>query len=268
MFPVNAQPFERTIGIMTKFWEAGRVKTRLAQSMLDYPDRLARWTHGHDGRPAEARQDAAARARLLALSARLHERFVVQLLDELQDCGDERQLVGTPPPTFNTMRAIAGPNWQVVDQGPGNLGDRMKRWFAAKSDIEGNKAASVLIGSDCPLLSRSDLDGTWDLLSEHDIVLGPAIDGGYYLIGIAGCPRPEKLSMVFDDIAWSTSTVLEQTIEAIEKLGWSLAMLPPRRDVDCAEDLAALLDSFPHRRSESLDRFYADLIRLLNSVPT
>lgn len=270
MFPAKGHRFERTIGIMTKFWEPGRVKTRLAQSMLDQPQRLDEWTNGHSGWRADAGQVVDLHARSLTLSARLHERFVVQLLDELQDCGDTRQLVGAPEEALTKMSAIAGPKWRVMHQGGGSLGDRMKRWFASTlvRSERGNESVAVLIGSDCPLLGQSDLDGTWALLDDHDIVLGPALDGGYYLIAIAGCHRPEDLARIFDDISWSTETVLEQTIQSIERLGWSLAMLPSRRDVDTADDLAELLASFPPRRSDSVDRFREDLIHILNSPST
>ncbi|TWT92501.1 TIGR04282 family arsenosugar biosynthesis glycosyltransferase [Neorhodopirellula pilleata] len=272
MFPANAERFETTIGIMAKYWEPGRVKTRLAQSLLVCPEALQECTDVHFLGLLGARRGLDVRTQLLTVSARLHERFVVQLLNELQDSGDTRELVGSPKEALVGMGAIAGPKWRVVDQGTGNLGDRMKRWFTTKMDKRGTgqrrEAAAVLIGSDCPLLSHGDLEGTWDLLGDHDIVLGPAFDGGYYLIGIAGDRRPEELATVFDDVAWSTETVLNQTIDAIESLGWSLAMLTPKRDVDSAEDLAELLTSFPSRRSDSVDQFREDLIRILNFPST
>ena len=251
---------------MTKFWAPGRVKTRLARSMLDHPIWVERWTNRHRPPCGGSNQIEDPEARSLTIAARLHERFVRQLLDELQDSGDFRELVGTPKEAFAIMRAIAGPNWQLVDQGTGNLGDRMRRWFSAKVAM-GNgihESAAILIGSDCPLLDRNDIEDTWDLLDGHDIVLGPAVDGGYYLIAIAGWQRPEDIATVFDGIDWSTETVLEQTLEAVQKLGWSLATLPQRRDVDTSEDLAALLEAFPPSGSGLTDRFRDDLICILD----
>lgn len=261
----------RTLGIMTKYWDAGRVKTRLAQSLVARPECLSVWAnHSTDRNQSESESHSQQ------IAARLHERFVRQLLGELGFCGDRRELIGAPREALTVFEEIVGSNWAVVDQGDGDLGDRMKRWFLchvvqAEKDSPNN---AIMIGSDCPMLSGKDLDDAWESLNDHDIVLGKAADGGYYLIGMTGGASARSVGSVFDGIAWSTDAVFEQTVSIVKNLGWRLAVLPERRDIDEVEDLAALLGSLTnengdarHDASEypSGGLFRDELIRILNS---
>ena len=91
---------------------------------------------------------------------------------------------------------------------------------------------AILTGTDLPTLVASHLKQAIDELSTHDIVLGPTLDGGYYLIGLRR-PTPE----LFEGISWSTATVLEETRKKASALGLSEALLPSLRDLDDVEDL-------------------------------
>lgn len=114
----------------------------------------------------------------------------------------------------------------------GDLGYRMAEAFAA-AFAEGAKQV-VIIGTDCPGLRASHLIGALTHLGEADLVLGPATDGGYYLLGLrAPCAK------LFERKAWSTATVLADTLADAQRLGLRVALLPPLRDVDDAADLAA-----------------------------
>jgi glycosyltransferase A (GT-A) superfamily protein (DUF2064 family) len=93
-----------------------------------------------------------------------------------------------------------------------------------------------LIGSDLPPVPLRTLDAAYAALSgARDIVLGPAADGGYYLVGM-GQLAPE----LFRDMRWSRSDVLERTLERVRCAGLSYALLPPWFDVDAPEDIARL----------------------------
>ena len=112
-----------------------------------------------------------------------------------------------------------------------DLGDRMRHAFARALKIY---RAVILIGSDCPVLTAGDLKQARQALQNNDIVLGPARDGGYYLIGL--CKNSRAL---FEGIAWGQATVFRQTRGRIKALGWRLGILTERWDVD---DLDSLQD--------------------------
>lgn len=91
----------------------------------------------------------------------------------------------------------------------------------------------IVIGSDCPGLDAAHLDAAFGRLGEHDVVLGPAGDGGYYLIGMSA-PQPDLLH----DVPWGTGQVLAITARKAEALGLRVALLPVLSDVDEAADIA------------------------------
>jgi rSAM/selenodomain-associated transferase 1 len=129
------------------------------------------------------------------------------------------------------MQDWLGPNWTYVAQGTGDLGDRLMRSLQAACEIGATRI--VIIGTDCPELDADLLHQAFALLTQHDLVLGPALDGGYYLIGVRQF-WPE----LFQHIAWSTAAVLQQTLAIGQQLGLQIALLPQRSDVDYPDDLA------------------------------
>jgi rSAM/selenodomain-associated transferase 1 len=114
-------------------------------------------------------------------------------------------------------------------QAQGALGARMAATFLRHFG-EGARRV-VLIGSDCPGVDSSLVSAALAQLDEHDLVIGPAHDGGYYLIGL-----PRAVPELFRGIAWSTGTVFNQTLAHAGRLGLRPALLPPLRDVDTASD--------------------------------
>jgi rSAM/selenodomain-associated transferase 1 len=122
-------------------------------------------------------------------------------------------------------------NLTVRCQQAGDLGQRMTAAFAAAFAAGATKVA--IIGTDCPGLRAAHLAEAFSLLNEHEVVLGPATDGGYYLLGLRQ-PLPE----LFQNKAWSTASVLADTLADAQRLGKRVALLPELHDVDTAEDLA------------------------------
>ena len=97
---------------------------------------------------------------------------------------------------------------------------------------------AVIIGSDCPLLSSTILKESFNAIDTHDVVLGPAMDGGYYLLGCRNLVNP-----LFNEILWSTPYVLEQTIEKIIAANLTYHLLAPLTDIDTEEDWNRYKDS-------------------------
>ncbi|MBD2430241.1 MULTISPECIES: TIGR04282 family arsenosugar biosynthesis glycosyltransferase [Fischerella] len=127
-------------------------------------------------------------------------------------------------------------NWLGTDliyqsQGEGDLGKRMTRSLLDAFDAGARQA--VIIGTDCPSVNAQILTQAFAELQQCDIVLGPAIDGGYYLIGL------QRLFLeLFVDIDWGTCQVLQQTVAICHQLNLSVAYLPSLADVDRPEDLS------------------------------
>jgi rSAM/selenodomain-associated transferase 1 len=113
------------------------------------------------------------------------------------------------------------------------LGDRLamalsERFFFHRAE------KIVAIGVDDPRLSRQTIDHAFDLLESCDWVLGPAVDGGYYLIG---CRAASFNSEAFTDIPWGSASVVQMTIDRIRQWANTVALLPLRYDIDVLDDL-------------------------------
>lgn len=124
------------------------------------------------------------------------------------------------------------PGEELQPQSEGDLGQRMARAFA-DAFADGARRV-VLIGTDTPRVSEAHVCRALTLLDEAELVLGPAEDGGYYLIGLMR-PRPE----LFAGMAWSTPSVFAATLERAAQLGLSVRLLEPLADVDTLEDVRA-----------------------------
>lgn len=122
-----------------------------------------------------------------------------------------------------------GYTWQP--QPPGDLGGKMQRAFTRA--FTAGAASVVIIGTDCPGLTYAFLSQAFELLTTHDVVVGPAADGGYYLLGMKAL-HPD----LFQNKAWSTASVLPDTLADAARLGLHVARLPTMHDVDTADDLA------------------------------
>lgn len=144
-------------------------------------------------------------------------------------------LAVSPPRAVPAMAALAPAGTRLIAQSGGDLGARMAH-LVARLLGEGHGAA-LLIGSDLPTLPSAYLSEAARALAEGaaDVVLGPAEDGGYYLIGLA---RPAPA--LFERIAWSTDRVLESTRARARGLGLREYLLPPWYDVDTPADLDRL----------------------------
>jgi hypothetical protein len=149
--------------------------------------------------------------------------------------GDEydRVVVFDPPSAGATIGEWLGLTAAaLLPQPTGDIGARMERAFDELFRRGARRVA--LVGTDVPALSYEDVRDALESLDEHDVALGPATDGGYYLIALKG-PAPE----LFREIRWSSGEVLAGTLERAARRGLSVRVLRTLGDVDTVEDLAA-----------------------------
>ncbi|MFM7369303.1 MAG: TIGR04282 family arsenosugar biosynthesis glycosyltransferase, partial [Sphaerospermopsis kisseleviana] len=131
---------------------------------------------------------------------------------------------------WELMQNWLGVGFVYPTQGEGDLGQRMLRSLV---DAFSNNAEQVIIiGTDCPGLNSQILASAFEQLQTSDLVLGPAIDGGYYLIGLQ-----KPILDLFTSISWGTNQVLSQTVTIAQELHLSFVNLPTLADVDRPEDL-------------------------------
>jgi len=193
-----------TLVVFTRYPRPGEAKTRLAPALgLDGAADLARRMLINTWEVALA----AARAAACGL--------------ELHGCGaggDE-------------FPALLGDDVAFFAQSGEEFGERLERAFA--SAFGRGAGPVILVGADCPSLSARHFREALAALEAHDAVLGPARDGGWWLLGLRA-PAPE----LFHGIAWSTPAVLDQTLAAARSAGLIVALLEELADVDRPEDLA------------------------------
>lgn len=135
-------------------------------------------------------------------------------------------------PPSDTLAPILGPQARLLMQGEGDWTERQRALFAGAA--ERHERRTVLVASDSPQLSVATVTTAFELLEEHDMVLGPTYDGGYYLIAVRG--RHDVLGKT----AMSTCMVFDQLVARAAQLGLSLGLTEPLWDVDEACDLAQL----------------------------
>ncbi len=196
---------ERTLAVFAKAPVPGRVKTRLA---VEIGTRPAATLYRHLGR-AVVRETAGPGYRTVVWFA--------------------------PPGARRAVRAwldgfgVTG----YRSQGAGDLGARLRRAFLRQfADGDG---AVVIIGTDCPEIRGRDVVRAFDALESYDVVLGPARDGGYYLVGLRA-PHPA----LFREIPWSTPNVMRVTRVRAATIGLRCKLLRQLRDVDSATDARVL----------------------------
>lgn len=201
------------LGIMARYPEPGKAKTRLIPAL---------------GAERAASLHEAMLRHTIETATRLRQQSPIDVI---------MWGTGAQPGAF-TARFDLG--MVVRAQPDGDLGQRM---MAAFHHMLRDAPAAALIGTDCPELSVALLDSAFDALQASDLVLGPASDGGYYLIGLR---RP--VPALFADVPWGGGDVLRLTVERAETLGLRITILPMLDDVDEPADLH-VWDRVQSRRS-------------------
>jgi rSAM/selenodomain-associated transferase 1 len=214
-------PDGAVLGIFAKHPVPGRVKTRLAARL------------GADG------------------AAEAHAAMLLDGLDlwgggRYLAPGGRRVVVFSPHDSGSWFDQHAPAGFALQPQEGPDLGARMHSFLAG--EFAEGAGRVVVIGSDSPTLDPSHVVSAFLCLEHKDVVLGPATDGGYYLVG-ARVPVPE----LFHDIPWSTPAVLARSVAALRASGHSLALLPPWYDVDTPESWDMLAGHVAALRLAGLD---------------
>jgi rSAM/selenodomain-associated transferase 1 len=191
-------------------------------------------------------------------AATLHGSFVLDTLERTKTAIAKfrlpaaRVLACAPSSTHVFFKIMAERHGvRLLDQEGADLGVRMHAAFASLF-AQGFKRV-VLVGTDVPSLPLTHYRQAFEALDTHDLVLGPAEDGGYYLIALTR-PAPE----LFHDIPWSSDRVLAATHDRAGEAGLRAVLLPVWRDVDTIDDLRSLIqDSANESQRPQTDRTFS-----------
>lgn len=167
-------------------------------------------------------------------AARLHESFLGDTIETLLGIqGVDICLFVDGDPEHASLREVRGLGAMVgLRQAEGTLRERLEAAFAYGS---AQSEPMVILGSDSPTLPENLIRAAFESLRENDVVLGPASDGGYYLIGA----RP-GLAFSLDGVRWSTHQTYADTVDAVRRASLRVGSLPPWYDIDTPEDLRLL----------------------------
>jgi uncharacterized protein len=203
---VTVPPPPQRLLVFARLPELGQVKTRLASAIGD--------------------------ERALAV----YEAMLRELIGSIGESNPETEIefLWAPTPRANgesLRRAFA--HHSVAMQTGNDLSERLSMAFSERFYFHRTEKI-IAIGVDDPTLSRALIDDAFALLDSCEYVVGPAKDGGYYLIG---CRALSFDPDVFTGIEWGTSRVLAETLQKIRALGSTMALLPERYDIDTVEDL-------------------------------
>jgi rSAM/selenodomain-associated transferase 1 len=167
----------------------------------------------------------------------LYKCFVKDLMNTLSMVNADLLICYRPEVSIDRMKEWLGSENEYVIQEGSSLGERMKNCFV-NSFKKGYKT-SLVIGSDSPDLSIDIIESAFKSLEESDVVIGPSIDGGYYLIGFN---ESSFLGDVFENIKWSTDSVFEESMNVFKKNNYKVCRLSGWYDVDTLKDLQELYD--------------------------
>ena len=220
------------LGVFAKYWQPGRVKTRLAESI------------GSEN------------------ASKLYQHFLTHVVTRCSTINACRSLWYWPQDSLGEFKdffariQLDTRQWTLRPQTAGDLGQRMIHFFdqtfrEARSQSV-NEANVVLIGSDAPHLPSRIYESAFAVLesSDVDVVIGPSEDGGYYLIGMRNETFP-----IFDAMPWSTDRLLDMTLDIIRQQNISYQLLPTYRDIDDLNDLEQVRQSLVEKsNADFLDR--------------
>ena len=199
---------DNAIVVFTRYPEPGQTKTRLIPAL------------GEEG------------------AANFHKNLMIKILGTVVNytSGDSSEfIVSFSDSDLDKIKKLLGPDLNYCKQREGHLGQKLKGCF--KQIFKNDYKKALIIGSDIPEIGPQHLEIASKKLDTHEIVLGPAYDGGYYLIGMTASSFSPR---IFENIEWGGSTVLENTLDRIKTLNQDYYLLPELKDIDTPEDLNTL----------------------------
>ena len=205
---ISLKPSRQHLIIFTRYPEPGKTKTRLIPALGDVG------------------------AANLHKQMTEHTIFQVKELQKITRVSVEVRFTGG---NLEKMQNWLGHDLGYQFQSEGDLGARMAESLINAFNQKAQQV--IIIGTDCPDLNSQILTTAFEKLEVFNLVLGPALDGGYYLIGLQ-----QPIAELFMNISWGTAQVFAKTVEIAQKLNLSIGYLQPLADIDRPEDLTALSD--------------------------
>ena len=159
---------------------------------------------------------------------RVHQALQKETIESVSQCHCDKVVYFSD--RIDAINIFSEHGFRQEVQTEGDLGKRMQDAFA--NEFENGYTSIVIIGTDCPEIDDTSISLAFAQLEVKDVVLGPAEDGGYYLLGLSAL-----YTELFEDIAWSTSTVFQTTLERINRLALSRGLTEKKQDIDTLDDL-------------------------------
>jgi len=209
---------------MMKYPEIGKVKARLAQSI---------------GKNA---------------ATDLYRMFIQDTLTTVQSLDIPFHIAVYPPAAQGRFERWLGPSYQFFQQKGMNLGKRLQNGFLTMFEKKYDHV--IALASDSPDLPIDILEKAISGFKTHKAVLGPATDGGYYLIGFS---RDVFTPDAFENISWSTETVFQDTLSKLESITHQILVLPEWADIDTKMDLQQFHERY--RSQTSVNLYTMDYLR-------
>jgi rSAM/selenodomain-associated transferase 1 len=183
----------------------------------------------------------AVKSRLAAeldetIAVELYGNFILDMLATLSKCEAQCLICVYPESTLEKVKKWLEPKYHYLPQEGKDLGERMKNGFIEAFIMKFEHV--ILIGSDIPDLPLSIVKEAFRMFETHDAVVGPAHDGGYYLIGFR---NDTFVPEVFDTMQWGGKSVLRSTLNRLNKRKCRVRRLPAWHDVDTLADIILLL---------------------------
>lgn len=216
------------VAVFAKAPVAGQVKSRLIPAL----------------RPEEA--------------ADLYRALLVDTIDVVESADARITVAFTPATGRRHLERLLGARRQLILQPPGDLGARLEGVIGMLR--ESGEKRVLVVGSDCPGLTSERVREAYSALGNAPVVLGPALDGGFYLLGVSVCAVG-----LLRDIPWSTGRELEATRMRLVERGLAVRELPAERDLDTPSDL---FEWYASARGAGLETTYPRTWKTLHSLMT
>lgn len=166
---------------------------------------------------------------------KLYKSFAADVIEAVKQRADQLKICYYPAKEESLIKEWLGNAFEYEAQSGRHLGERMKNAF--RSTFSENHGKAILVGTDIPELPEAVIDEAFWRMDHGMPVIGPARDGGYYLIGFR---RDRFIDQIFDNMQWSTSRVFSDTLATFEQLNCNVNVLPQCLDIDTYEDLMDL----------------------------
>ncbi|MBT5953598.1 glycosyltransferase [bacterium] len=180
----------------------------------------------------------------MTFSSSIYKKFTTDVLNTITSNNIDAVIYAKKNESLNAYEKWLNTSLEINFQCDGNLGEKLIHSF--KKEFENGHSKVIVIGTDSPQISGTLIKKASDSLETNDTVIGPAFDGGYYLIGIN---KNAFFDNIFKDINWSTESVFNETKTKILSQNKTIHILPKLSDIDTLKDLKNLISDQKNKHS-------------------